>query len=259
MDRLKFLYKYNNHYFAARHTRGFGVHSPFVYQFTQFVIYERYYFYTFTIIEKLRSKLLSDSRHIEILDYGTGDDKIKKLSEIVKREVSTPRCGQLLFRLIHYFKLRNILELGTSVGLTTAYLAASSSEIHCVSLEGSQQIAEIANENIAVVGLQNVEIQVGNIDELLPRVIHQFDHLDLVFFDANHKYDALIHYVDLCLEKIQSQTVFVVHDIHWSNDMELAWNKIKNYLQVTSTIDLFYMGIVFFNPYLNNKHYKMRI
>jgi predicted O-methyltransferase YrrM len=259
MDKLRFLYKYINHFFTARHTRGFGVHSPFVYQFTQFVIYERYYFYTFTVIEKLRSKLLSDSRRIEIQDYGTGVDRIKKLSEIVKREVSTQRCGQLLFRLIHYFKLRNILELGTSVGLTTAYLAASSSEIHCVSLEGSQQVAEIAKENIALVGLKNVEIKVGNIDKLLPGVINQFDYLDLVFFDANHRSDALIHYFDLCLDKIQSLTVFVVHDIHWSDDMEFAWDKIKNYRQVTSTIDLFYMGIVFFNPYLNNKHYKMRI
>ena len=89
-------------------------------------------------------------------------------------------------------------------------------------------------------------------------VLDQTNKLDFVFIDANHKSEAILNYFNLCLSKVHSNTVIVIDDIYWSSDMEKAWKKIKNSPQVMSTIDLFELGIVFFNPDLHKKHYKMR-
>lgn len=258
MNHFRIIYKYVQHLFSARHTWGFSVHSPFLYQFTRYVLCEKNLYYFFHSVEKLRACLLKDIRTIDIRDFGTGHDRVETVSQIARKSLSNPRHGQLLFRMVHYFKAQNVLELGTSLGLTTSYLAASSTGIRCVSLEGSPQLAEIARENLRKLEVENVDIVVGNIDDTLNNVLSHFEKLDFVFFDANHSYDAVLNYFDMCLSKVHNKTVFVIDDIYWSEEMELAWTKIKTCPRVTSTIDLFQMGLVFFNSDLNNKSYKMR-
>lgn len=242
----------------ARNTGGFRVHSPFVFKFTRFVLCEKNSYYIFKQIEDIRSKLKTDKRVLNIKDFGTGLDREDTVSNVAKRSLKSAKYGQLLFRIANYFKVRNVLELGTSLGVTTAYLATSSTEIKCVSLEGCTQIAAVAKENLQKIGSGNVEIVVGNIDKTLDEVLFQLDKLDLIFLDANHKYESVLFYFDLCLSKIHNDSVLIIDDIYWSKDMEKAWATIKNHPRVMSTIDLFQLGIVFFNADLYKNHYKMR-
>ena len=81
---------------------------------------------------------------------------------------------------------------------------------------------------------------------------------DVVFFDANHRKEAVLQYFEKCVKHISRYSVFIVDDIHWSRDMEDAWIEIQNHRDVQSTIDLFDCGLVFFDSYLSNKHYKMK-
>lgn len=258
MKRLLFLYKYIIHFFLARNTCGFGVHSPFVFKFTNNVLVSKGLYYVFSEIESIRFDLKHDKRKIDITDFGSGNYKIRKVSEIAKYSLKSPKYGQLLYRIANYFNSRSVLELGTSLGVTTAYLAASSTEIRCTSLEGCPQTAKIAQENLKKLGLKNVNVVLGNIDDTLSGVLSDMTGLDLVFFDANHRSEYVLHYFDQCLSKVNNNTVMVFDDIYWSSDMEMAWNKIKENPLVTSSIDLFEVGIVFFNPDLHKKHYKMR-
>lgn len=258
MDRFRFLCNYIRHFFTASNTRGFGVHSPFVYQFTIFVLYEKHYFYVFTPIETLRNKLKRDKRIVNIKDFGTGNDRQEAVKDIATRSLKSAKYGQLLFRLVHYFKATHVLELGTSLGITTSYLAASSAKVRCHTLEGCPEVAHIAQENFKALGLNNISLHVGNIDEILSPLLESTARVDFVFFDANHTFDATISYFELCAAKAHRNSVFVVDDIYWSEDMEKAWKKIMNHPRVTSTIDLFRVGIVFFNTDLYKKHYKMR-
>jgi len=151
------------------------------------------------------------------------------------------------------------LELGTSLGVTTAYLASVNSNIKCVSLEGSTEIANIARDNIDYLGITNIKIIEGNIDETLDIALSEFETLDFVFFDANHKKEPTLKYFNKCLELINENSIFVFDDIYWSKEMEQAWKEIKKNKNVTSTIDLFEMGIVFFKKYLPNSNYKMKL
>lgn len=258
MNYFLYTIKYIIHFFSARNTRGFGVHSPFLFQFTRFVLLEKHSYYIFQQIENLRYSLKKDSRTINITDFGTGNNRTETISSIANKSLKSAKYGQLLFRMVHYFKAQNVLELGTSLGITTSYLAASSSEIECLSLEGCPEIATIAKENINKLALKNIRIVIGNIDNTLIDITNKTNKLDFVFIDANHQLQATLNYFGLCLTRVHPETVIVIDDIHYSKEMEKAWAEIKKCPQVTSTIDLFQLGIVFFNTDLHKKHYKMR-
>jgi len=258
MNRFRIALKYILHFLTASNTHGFGVHSPFVYHFTEFVFNKKSTYYIFSSIEIIRSLLEKDKRVLDITDYGAGEKQKKTIAEIAAKSVKSTKYGQLLYRLSVYIKAQNTLEFGTSLGLTTSYLASPSSTMRCISLEGCPQVASLAIDNFKTLDIKNVQIVVGDIDLTLPEVLNKFSQLDLVFIDANHKSQAVISYFEQCLTKVHKNTVFVVDDIYWSKDMEKAWKMIKEHSQVIATIDLFQLGIVFFNTDLHKKHYKMR-
>jgi predicted O-methyltransferase YrrM len=258
MKQIRRVYKFIVFFLTATNSHGHGVHSPFCYQFIQSVIYNKNQFYFFSQIEKVRLKLHLDKRALNINDLGTGNNKIQTVTEIASKSLKSAKYGQLFFKIVHYFKMQNVLELGTSLGITTAYLAASSTEIKCVSLEGCISIAKIAEENFKKLKLENIQVVTGNIDQTLPKVLSDFETLDFVFIDANHKLPSVYDYFEICLTKIHTNTIIIIDDIYWSVEMEQAWKMIKNHSSVTVTIDLFQLGIVFFNTDLYKNHYKIR-
>jgi predicted O-methyltransferase YrrM len=259
MIRFRMTYKFILHFLTAKNSHGFGVHSPYVFQFTNDVLYNRNRNARFTSIEKIRSNLKKNTNCLDIVDYGTGIKQKKSIAEIAVKSVKPAKYGQLLYRLSEFIKSHSTLELGTSFGLTTSYLASSSSTSRVVSLEGSQQIVDIAKENFKILDIKNIQVVTGNIDQTLSKVLNEFDQLELVFVDANHKSKAVLTYFEMILSKVYTDSIVVIDDIYWSSDMEYAWKVIKEHPRVTSTIDLFQMGIVFFNSDLHKKHYKMRI
>lgn len=258
MRRFRLLYKYVVHFFEARNTNGFGVHSPFVFHFTNYVLKNKGVYYAFAKIESIRSELKQDQRIIDIQDFGTGTDRRRRVASIANRSLKSQKYGQLLFRMVNYFDSKNVLELGTSLGVTAAYLASPSTKINCISLEGCPQTAKIATENFKKINIENVKVVVGNIGDTLNHILSEFDSLDFVFFDANHRSEFVLNYFEMCISKVNDNSVMVFDDIYWSEDMEVAWEKIQQHPRVMSTIDLFQVGIVFFNPDLHKKHYKMR-
>lgn len=257
MNYFRNCFKYIFQHRLSKQTRGFGVHSPFVFRFVNYVLKEKIPFYKFESIEQLRTALLKDKREIDIIDFGTGSDRTEKVSYIARKALKSAKYGQMMFRMICYFKVKNVLELGTSLGITTSYLAASDADIKCVSLEGCPDLAKIAQENFRKLGLQNIEVQQGDINQILTTALNGFEKLDFIFFDANHQSSAVLKYFDSCLSKVHKNTVLVVDDINWSSDMEMAWKIIKDNPKVRTTIDLYQLGIVFFNTDLNKRHYKM--
>jgi predicted O-methyltransferase YrrM len=258
MKRFRLFYKFIIHFISARNTRGFGVHSPFIFQFTKYVLIGEGIYYVFPKIESIRINLKKNKSKIKVQDFGTGNDRTRKISDIAKYSLKGKKYGQLFYRIINYYNLRYVLELGTSLGITTSYLASSSKYISCISLEGCPEISRIAIENFKKLNLENIKIVTGNIDNTFSEVLNETERLDFVFIDANHRYESIIHYFEECLKKVHSDTIMIIDDIYWSSEMEKAWETIRKHPKVTSTIDLFQIGIVFFNSDLHKKHYKMR-
>jgi len=257
VNKIKYAYKFLRHILDAKNTKGHGIHSPYLYRFTHNAIYEKNPFYVFSQIETLRENLYYDDRKIFIKDYGTGNDRESRVMDVAKTSLKKPKWAQLLFRAVNFTKAENVLELGTSLGLTTSYMASVSKDIKVTSLEGSEALAKIARENFEKLEIENIELVVGNIDETLAPTLSKLDKLDLVFFDANHQKEPVLKYFQQCLELSHAETVFILDDIHWSSSMEQAWCEIRKHEAVTATFDLFEMGIVFFNKNFPKKNYKM--
>ena len=164
----------------------------------------------------------------------------------------------MLFRFACLMQPKNILELGTCLGITTLYLAKARSSANIFTIEGCPNIAKIAQQNFKNLSAKNITSFVGNINTELPKVLSQIDSLDMVFFDANHTKEATLNYFYQCLEKANEGSVFIFDDIYWSKGMTEAWEEIYKNPAVTYSIDLFHLGIVFFNKEWKKSHFKIK-
>lgn len=257
MRKTRITYKYLKFFFTAKNTRGHGVHSPYVFNFIE-SLYNKNPYYVFSEIENLRKELKKNGQILDVVDFGTDNTRKQSIKSIANRSLKPAKYGQMLFRIAALSKSKTILELGTSLGITTAYLASPSQDNKCITMEGCPDIAKVAKTNFEQLGLENINIIVGNIDDELDKTLDNLDTIDFVFIDANHRYEAVISYFEKILKKLSGDAIVVVDDIYWSDGMEMAWNEIKNHPAVTSTIDFFQLGILFFNNNIHNKHYKVR-
>lgn len=214
-------------------------------------------YYAFKQIELLRENLKLNNENINVLDLGAGSKKknksIRKVKDIVKNSSKPKKYGQLLFRLANYLEINNAIELGTSFGISTLYIKKARRKADVYTIEGSKNILKIAENNFKYLK-ENIKTIEGNIDYALPSLLKKIEKIDFVFLDGNHKYEATLNYFNLLLQKIHNKTIFVLDDIYWSEEMTKAWNEIKENKKVTTTIDIFEMGIVFFNPKLKKQN-----
>lgn len=258
MNNWHYIKEYIKFKFQAKHHKGHGVHSPFVFSLIEDIFNEKHPYYAFKNIERTRKNLLSDHSSIYVNDFGTGTSRERKVSEIANTSLKSKKEAQMLFRLACLMQPKNILELGTNLGTTTLYLSFSRPSAKIYTIEGCPNIAQIANRNFKNLDAKNITSIVGNIDTVLPKTLSQIDSLDMVFFDANHTKEATLNYFNQCLEKANDNTVFIFDDIYWSEGMTEAWKEIYNNPTVTYSIDLFHLGIVFFNKEWIKSHFKIK-
>ncbi|MBJ6143562.1 O-methyltransferase [Hymenobacter sp. BT559] len=239
--------------FWLRSGNAHGLHSPFIYGLYTTVICHNGKFKAFAPIEARRRELLRSTQRIAVTDFGAGSQvagaggRERRLRDIARHAAKPPRLAQLLFRLVNHFQPATILELGTSLGLTTAYLATADSRNQVITFEGCPNTAAVARETFDKLHLGNVQLVTGNLDQTLPATLAELAKpVDFVFFDGNHRYEPTLRYFEQCLSKAHENSVFVLDDIHWSAEMEQAWAAIKAHPAVTVTVDLFYVGLVFF-------------
>ncbi len=244
--------------FYWRADTKYQIHSPFVFQLVQDVLEDDRNYYLFGGIAALRTKLLSNSTAIEVTDFGAGPGgshagnnaplrRRTTIAQATARSASDPLQGERLFKLAQLASPQYLLELGTSVGLGTAYLAGGApAGAKVVSLEGCPVLAGIARANLAALGIEKTTVVSGAFAETLPKTVAGMERLDLVYFDGNHQEQPTLGYFAQCLHKAHAESVFVFDDIHWSSGMEAAWNIIKDHPQVTLTVDFGGFACAFF-------------
>jgi predicted O-methyltransferase YrrM len=213
-------------------------------------------------VENLKRELLKDKREIEVQDFGAGSsvdkDNIKVVGRIAKYSSKPKKYARLLYRLVKYFQPGTILELGTSLGLSTAYMASARPEAKVITIEGCPNISAIAQENFDNSGIKNVKLVTGEFDRVLPEVLTGIDKPDFVFIDGNHRKEPTIRYFEMCLEKAHNDSVFIFDDIHWSEGMTEAWDYICKHPSVTLSVDIFAMGLIFFKKELSKEHFIVK-
>lgn len=233
------------------------MHSPFVFSFITKVLNDKNNYPAYEKIEALRKQLLADNTVLQVQDFGAGSSVSKtnerSIASIARHAAKPKKFGQLLHRIVAYYQPQNILELGTSLGITSCYLATAKPDSFFITMEGSPAIAQVARQNFEKLQLQNIILLPGNFDDTLATAITKTPSLDLVFIDGNHRKEPTIRYFDQLLPKVHNDTILIFDDIHWSKEMDEAWSFIKQSPSVRCTIDLFFIGIVLFRQEFKEK------
>ena len=249
---LKFLFHSKNEH---------GVHSPFVFDLVTKCFYDATKYQEYEVLKSYRKSLLENKNTIEVTDFGAGSRVFKsntrEIAKIAQTAGITPKNAELLFRIVHYFQPKSILEIGTSLGLATSALSLGNSNAKIITLEGCPNTMATAKKMFQVssfkfpnnaVDFVNTEFNLF-FENLKPQIF------DLVYFDGNHSKKATLEYFEALLPTISNDSVWIFDDIHWSADMEEAWEIIKNHPKVSVTIDTFQWGIVFFRTEQEKEHF----
>ena len=244
-----------------------GVHSPFVFDLVTKCFYDKKNYPEYEVLKNYRKSLLANKTIIEVTDFGVGSRVFKtnqrKVSAIAKNAGISPKRAELLFRITNYFQPDSVLEIGTSLGLATIALSLGNKNSKIITLEGCPQTMAIAKNQCQLQNLNNIEFVHTKFEDYLknlqlaPKTSGRIPQL--IYFDGNHSKNATLEYFELLLPTITNDSVWIFDDIHWSKDMEDAWEAIKSHPKVTVTIDTFQWGLVFFRKEQEKEHFSIRI
>jgi predicted O-methyltransferase YrrM len=262
-SKLQLAQKYLRYYCKASNGKGHGVHSPFVFEFITQVLQDKKQYAHYTAIETHRQLLLKDDTVLEIEDFGAGSAVMKSNRRLVKdiaaSSLKPKKFAQLLSRMVQHYNPATILELGTSLGITTCYLSKGNPAATVFTCEGSAAIASVAQKSFDALQLKNINLIRGDFAKTLEPLLQSIGKIDFAFVDGNHRREPTLDYFARLLSHSTPSTILVFDDIHWSEEMEAAWSTIQQHPAVTLTIDLFFIGIVLLNPDIKVKqHYAIR-
>ena len=281
MSKIHQIGAFIRHFLTAWNTSGEAIHSPYLFRLVRFVLRDENAYYCFRDIERRREFLLACEDSLDVVDYGSagspeGLHVQRRVCDIAKNHLESARVGQVLFRIVNFLheeekRPLQILELGTSLGITTAYLASPDSRNKVLTMEGSEAVLRVAQGVWKMLKLENIEWIQGNIDDTLYNIYigergkvkgergKERGELDLAFVDANHTYEATMRYADFLLNRLTEKGILVLDDIHYSEQMERAWNELKADPRVTTSMDLYHVGLLFVDTHYLKRHYRIRI
>lgn len=257
------IFKYIRYILFSSHKTGHGIHSPFVFNLVTRVFRNKTDVSIVFTVESLRKKLLSDKREIVVEDYGVGSEKKKKkntrkVSDITGNSSVPKKYGKLLANMSGEFGSPYVIELGTSMGLSTLYMALGNKDAKVITIEGSPEVSKIAETNFAEHGNQNITTLIGTFDEVLPGLLFEVKKPGLIFIDGNHRREPVLKYFYQLVENSDENTVIIIDDINHSREMAEAWTTIKKHEKVSITIDIFRMGMVFFREGMTRQDFIIR-
>lgn len=282
---IKFLLKSQNQH---------GLHSPFVYDLVTNCFYDKKKYEEYKLLNDYLKDLLNNHNSIKVTDFGAGSKVFtsneRTISAIAKNVGIPKNRARFLFRLVKYLDCKNNLELGTSLGIGTAALAANK-RTNLTSIEGCPQTAKLARQQLNKFDIKNVNLIVGEFEEILSKIVilpeeksktetskdsqgpqqqtinnkpqtinsKQQTTFDLIYFDGHHTKEATLKYFHQLLPNAHNDSVFIFDDIHWSPGMEAAWEEIKAHPEVRVSIDTFFLGLIFFRKEQAKQHFTIRL
>lgn len=204
----------------------------------------------------LRKRLLNIEGTANYKDPKTGHTRTVNLRQFARKSSSTHHFSYFLVKLINFTKSQNVLETGTCLGINTAYMAHSNVK-NIWSIEGVRKFADLAQNRLNQNDLSNIKIIRGTVQEKFREVMCKAKP-DLIFLDADHRSETIKFYLDEIRLSEYPVSCIVIHDIHWSPDMNFAWREAISNRDYNLTIDIFQAGIIFPNYPMEKQHFTIR-
>ncbi len=262
MRKLYLIISYIKYLFRAK--TKYKIHSPFVYELVTKVLNDKTKYDDYAFLRDIKRKQSKREDLIETVDFGVDSGgfgyktSMVPKGRIVKQRTSGNTQLKLLYRLSKYLKPKVILEFGTAAGISAAYMKKGNPAANLVTLEGCASLADFAESTFQKLHLKDIEVISGNFDITLNEVLNRLGNLDMVFFDGNHRKEPTLRYFESCLAHANENSLFVFDDIHWSSGMDEAWKAIKANDKVSITIDLFWLGLVFFKKGVSKQDFIIK-
>lgn len=254
------IFSYIN--FLIQSKNQHGVHSPFVFNLLTQCIYDKKEFSGFQVVRNYRKELLENNQYIEVTDFGAGskifNSNKRKIAAVAKHAGISQKRAKILVKLSSYFNFNQVLELGTSLGIATCAISKGNEKSSITTLEGCPETASIAKQMFETYGLDNISTIIGDFKQTYFNEVSKRTY-DMIYFDGNHTKEATLNYFNACLSSIHNNSVLIFDDIHWSQEMEEAWEEIKTHEKVTVTIDTYQWGFVFFRKEQQKEHFIIRV
>lgn len=138
----------------------------------------------------------------------------------------TQEWGIFLYLCAKSFRAQTILELGGSAGISGAYLASAPTCRSFTTIEGSPNLAKMAEQNISRVA-RNCKVVTGLFADVLKETLAGIhEKIDLVYIDGPKEYEPIVEYLDKILTKLNSHGLVIFDDIHWSPEMWRMWQTV---------------------------------
>ena len=234
-----------------------SIHSPFFFDFYNKVIRGESD-PLFLEIEKTRNQLLNNHTLVKVQDLGAASphfkDENREISRIAATSLSDEKKCLLLYRIARYAEAKAMVELGTSMGITSLYLS-NAKGTKLTTFEGNPAMINLALTNFEYFDRKNIELIEGNIDQTLPDFLQNPAKIDFALIDANHRYEPTIRYFNWLARRMADRGVMVIDDIYHSEEMGRAWHELRKHDLIYGSIDLFRCGILFFDLALNKQHF----
>lgn len=250
--------RYAHYKLTARHGRGHGIHSPFLYEFVERVLCGPRDLGLERENAAFESSLRRDRSTLRVYDLGAGAASLgveRRVRDIARGSATPRRARFLLGRMARHYRPASVLELGTSLGIT-AHALALSSAAGVDSVEGSPELHRRAGEALRQAGVQNARLHLSDFDAFL--ATYRPAGALLAYVDGNHRAEPTLRYVDALWQAAPPGSIIAVGDIHWSAGMSEAWARLARRERCKYTVDLFHLGLVAKLSYCDGGHFTIR-
>lgn len=192
-------------------------------------------------IERVRTELASRSGTFTLASTSASHPPVLTWAWLANNVSVQRRWGVFLHLCAEAFGARNVLELGSCVGISGAYLAAVSHRPRVVSIEASPELAPVAAATIARFTTNGTVLR-GMFDDRLPDAIE--GPVGLAYIDGHHDGAATIRYVQAIVPHLERGALIVLDDIRLYAEMIEAWGSLRAMPGVGVAVDVGRFGLL---------------
>jgi len=243
--------------YACQSKSKFRVHSPFVFSFILDILeykspksgnlYRKIDNYYTNISEKMSIQNNAGAGSVVLAN----NQKIN-LTSFIKKVGLPYKYGIVLENIAEKYACSNNLELGTSLGISTSFLAANPNN-QLTTIEANPFFYNNAKQAFTTIKRNNITFVNALFEDILPQIGKEKQFFSLIFIDGDHTLKATLDNFNTIKAYLNENSIVILDDIYWSREMTQAWEIIKKDKDVTLSIDLFRIGIVFFRKEIHQK------
>ena len=257
--KLITIYNWIKHVFKAKKLKQ--IHSPFLYElckkFSKPCSIDKS---DINKLKLLRKSYINNKSELVFNEIGSREGKIEStVSEVFKRTSKPISQAIRIAELASIFNEETILEMGTAFGSTTMAINMAAPKNKIISIEGVEQIAKIASETFKNNNLKNIDLKIGNFQQMLADVINQNNKISFAFIDGHHLKEPTLEYIKVLIPALSEKSAILIDDIYCSKSMAECWKELIDNNFFSVKIDFFHFGLLIKNDDLYASNFKFLI